>query len=143
MANRPRRARSLAIAAAAQAPIMLGATILTGFAGLAALLVSGRTVRTLDICAAAVGAVITAVALLWVVDRMARAGDDAVDRAVTRRDPPTSTRAFPAVQARHTEPPSADPPDYAGDRAAAQDELRAAQARVDRAHPARHVDRRP
>lgn len=121
MTERPRRTRSLALAAVAQAPIVLAAVLAVGFGYLAALLVSGRPVYTLDVLAAAAAAAVTGAAMLWTVARMARAGDRAVADAARRTTSPTRTQQLPA-----------GPPDVA-----------AAQARVDSAQSARHAFRSP
>lgn len=125
MTGQPRRTRSLALAAARQAPIVLAAVIAVGFGYLAALLVSGRTVATFDIAAAGAAALATGTAMLSVIARMATAGDRAVTDALQRRAT-TGTHRLPAV----------DRPDHIpADEVARRD----AQHRVDRAQPARHT----
>lgn len=125
MTDKPRRTRSLALAATQQAPIVLAAVLAVGFGYLGALLVSGRTVATFDIAAALTAALATGAGMLWTVARMARAGDAAVADALQRRAA-TGTQRLAAVER---------PDQVPADELARRD----VQARVDRARPARHT----
>lgn len=137
----PAGPRGLSGAAAAQTGWIVAGTIVSGFAYLAAILLSGRVVGTWDIAAAAIGCATTGATALIVCRQMLRAGNGALVKLAARRAPAETRRGLPAVVARdpHQQPPSADPPDYTGHDVSTDAARRAAQTRVDRARPARHI----
>lgn len=104
-----------------QTGAILAGTIISGFAYLFALLLSGRPVTTWDVAAAAVAAAVTGWTGLHCTWRMARAANAALADTRRRTGSPTATRQLPA---------------------AVSPEVAQAQARVNAAHSAgRHTPR--